>query len=96
MGSGERLSMSQEPGDGRDLLRPQEIAQRAGDLTHWTILRWARRKDDPLPAFRPSRGTVLISWTAFLTWLERQNQGLDLEAIADEAVGSLKGARRET
>ena len=76
-------------GDRRDLLTPKELAPEA-KVSKWTLLRWAARGEDPLPSFRPSRRTILISRTAFLTWLARQNRELDLERIADEAVNDVR------
>jgi hypothetical protein len=72
----------------RDLKSPQEIGQLAG-VSRWTVLRWARDPVCPLPAYRPTKSTVLISLTKFYAWLELRQAAPDLEGIATQVVSGL-------
>lgn len=79
--------------DRCDLKSPQEIAEIAG-ISKYSVLRWARDEDCPLPVYRVSKSTILISLTEFLGWLHSKRTVPDVERIATEAVESLKRTRR--
>ncbi len=77
----------------RDLHSPSEIAELAG-VSKYSVLRWVRAPVRPLPTYRLSRSTILISRAQFLAWLEAKRTVPDVERIAAEAVLSLTRSKR--
>ena len=49
-------------------LTPSQVAMECG-VTHMTVLRWIKRRKDPLPARRMDDGRWLVAREDLLRWL---------------------------